>query len=215
MRAELKERFEKEPIIIGVLGVVGAGKSTLSDLLSNKLGVISVQENFGQSPFLANFYADPSRWGFHSQVWFLSEKIAQLKGLDQTKSYFVDPDLEMDRLYAKTLSKIGFMSKPEYRTYNDLFKTLVDISEIRKPDIYLLIDAKLPVIRQRIIKRARPFELHMLKNYPHYISELRRSIKDFAHSQKSTKVLYVNATHDNFIDDIHLNGLVERIKRNI
>lgn len=215
MMVEWKERLVESPIEIGLLGVIGSGKSTISAKLGERLGLIHVEETFSKNPFLERFYDNPQRWSFESQVWFLEKKIKQLKSLDPSKRYLIDPDAEGDRLFAKTLARIGFMSPSEFGLYDDLFETLVKDKGIRKPNLYLLVDAKLPVLRERIVKRGRPFEMKMLAEYPFYLSELSESIRNFAYSQKDVEVLHVNANNDNFVDDIHLKGLAEKIKRKI
>lgn len=215
MMVEWRERLTESPITIGILGRIGVGKSTLSTKLGRQLGLIHVEENFPLNPFLKDFYEDPSRWGFHSQVFFLEKKIVQLKNLDQSVSYLIDPGIEMDGLYAKTLARIGFMSKAEYKTYKYLFDTLTEGKHIRKPNLFLFLDASLPVIRERIIKRGRPFELKMLKEYPSYLSELHEVIGEFVSSQKDGNVLYVNTSQDNFIDKIHIDALAGKIKRKL
>lgn len=221
MMVEWRERLAESPVIIEILGRIGVGKSTLATGLGRKLGMVHIEENFPLNPFLKRFYDDPVRWSFHSQVWFLQKKITQLKNLDQSVSYFIDPGLKMDWIFAKTLARIGYMSKPEINTYEDLFETLIGEERIRKPSLFLLLDAKLPVIRERIIKRGRPFELKMLKEYPDYLSELHEVIGEFVSSQKSGNVLhgsdviYVNTSQDNFIDKIHIDALAGKIKRKL
>lgn len=212
---EINERLNKEPIVIGVLGTIGVGKTTLSPKIAEVLGLECIEEKFTVNPFLENFYKDPWSWSFKSQVWFLIHKIGQLKEMDSGKSYIVDPALAMDKLYAKTLTKIGRMSAREYRTYNDLFDTLVDEEEIRMPDLYVWVDAKLPVIRKRIRGRGRLYEMQMLMEYPVYLAELKASVANFAHSQKNTEVIFVNANRDGFANDIYVKALAEKIKNKI
>lgn len=212
---ELKEMIVGKPITIGLLGVIGAGKSTFAEAFTKKSGIKSVEEKFGENPFLKNFYDNPEDFSFKSQLWFLTKKIDQLKKLTNEDSHLIDPALEMDRLYAKTLAQMGFMSKPEFGMYTEIFDTLVEKNKIKSPDIYLWIEARADVVVKRIKKRERPFEMKMLAEYPYYLSQLGDSIKGFVNGNKNAKVIYINTTGDDFISEIQMQGNWEKIKRNL
>lgn len=215
MTIEWRERLAGRPVTIGILGPIGVGKSTLSAVLSEKLGLIHVEEKFPMNPFLAKFYEDPRRWSFKSQVWFLEQKINQLVNLDHGESHLLDPALEMDRIFAKTLARIGYMDEGEYKVYDDLFNTWVKEKKIKHPDLYIRMGASLPTLRLRIAKRGRPFEMNMLTNFPYYLSELNASVRDFSTSQKHADVIYVNATQDSFASPAGLSSLSEKIIRKL
>jgi len=215
MPVEWKEKLFDRPVVVGIIGPIGVGKSTFTSILSDRTGFIHFEERFAVNPFLEKFYLNPWEWSFKSQVWFLENKIAQLSEMKPDASYIIDPALAMDRLYAKTLTKIGRMSGAEFRTYDQLYKALIEARHVRTPDLYLWLDAKTPKLRERVIKRGREYELNMLREYPYYLAELRNEVRNFASSQKGQDVIYVNASRDNFADEIHMNGLIERIKRNI
>ncbi len=204
MSSELREKLVEHPITFGVIGPIGAGKSTISKVLGDRLKIPVIEEKFAQNPFLKDFYAKPKDWSYKSQTWFLIEKVKQLKELDYTKSQIIDPALEMDLIYAQTLQKIGFMEDREFDQYKGLFEELY---RVKKPDVFLVITAPPEVLEKRIKERARTYELVMLKKYPSYLANLRRNVEEF-----QGKIIYVNSKDNNFTDENNIDELVDELK---
>ena len=211
MAIELKERLSKEPLIIGIIGPTGAGKSTLSKILGEKLGVPVIEENYPQNPFLERFYQEPKLWSYKSQTWFFAEKIKQLRDLDFTKSQIIDPALEMDYIYAQTLHNINFMETREFELYKTTFKDVYEFLQeekgIRKPDIFLVVNAFPDTLEKRIRRRARPYEMIMLNKYPSYLSNLWRSVEIFS----DRKSIYVDTRDDGYTNETQINNLIGKI----
>lgn len=211
MTAELKERLNREPATIGILGPIGSGKTTLSKILSEKLGVQRVEENFPQNPFLENFYAAPAEYSFRSQLWFLKSTIDQLTELPTNTSRILDPTNEMNYLFAKTHVDMGWMSQHEFNLYSEIYLIFKEKGHIKKPDLYICLNARPYALEDRIKKRGRPYELLMLKNYPEYLIKLGNNVNAFMNGT----VLHVDTSSDNFKDKLHTDHLVERIQKNI
>lgn len=214
MSSELKERLTEQPITFGVLGPIGAGKSTISKLLGERLGVPVIEERFSENPFLENFYANPKEWSYKSQTWFLTEKIKQLSELDFSRSQIIDPALEMDLIYAQTLHKIGFMEQREFNLYKDTFDGIYDYlkeeGKIKKPDIFLVVNAPSSVLEKRIRERGRPYELVMLRKYPSYLANLKRNVEMFKGCQ-----VCIDAKDDSFTNQGNVSKLVEEIRKKL
>lgn len=71
-------RFMKRHLYLAVTGTMGSGKSTAARLIAKHLNFHLIEENFGENAFLSRFYKDMPRWAFHSQTFFLMEKITQM-----------------------------------------------------------------------------------------------------------------------------------------
>lgn len=211
MTTELKERLVNEPKTIGILGAIGSGKSTLSRILSEKLGIERIEEKFPLNPYLNDFYEDPKRSSFDYQFWFLMNTVDQVASVGQGKSVILDPANEMNYLYAKTHLDMGWMTQKEFNIYFDAYSLMQEKNRKWKPDLFLRLNPDIEVLKKRIKNRARPYELLMLNKYPEYLVKLSRNVKSYI----GGNVLPVNTSKDNYIDEDHINGLIQIIKRNI
>lgn len=187
MTGEIKKEKEKANsfLRVGVLGALGSGKTTVGKLLNEEWPKSAlVEENFGQNPFLAQFYENPHLWSFHSQMWFLVNKIKQLTGLKRRGVQIIDPPLEMDRLYALTQFQMGWMNKDEWDLYEKGRESLIEEKKIRPPDIYFAAVVPEEILLQRIARRAmqpeRSFERWIMAEYPDYPVNLARNVSDWA-----------------------------------
>jgi deoxyguanosine kinase len=211
MSIELKEKLAHEPVIFAVLGATGVGKTTFSGVLASELGIPLVDEKYPENPFLEKFYKDPFKYSFQSQLKFLinaSDQLMEEKTLANTGS-IRDAGNDMNRLYAKTHYEIGWMKKAEYDMYEDIYEILDTHSSVRHPDVILCLFAEPSVIVERIIKRGRPFELKMLKECPRYFSKLNSQVIEYGSGLNNS--ILIDASNDNFIDNTHINNLIEKI----
>jgi|GEM_PF-3636843 len=207
---DLKEGLVREPKIIGLIGPIGAGKSTFARVLGEHLGIEVVEENFTQNPYLADFYKDPKKFSHDSQMWFLNEKIKQLADLDYRKSIIIDPALEMDLIYANTLHSIGFMNDHDFWKYKEKHQFLKEEFVIRKPDLFIIVNSRIPVLESRIRQRGRESELFMLKRYPSYLANLHTKVESFYGPH-----VYINSEENSFTDEMHMNEHLEKIEKKI
>ena len=211
---ELKERLQKEAITIGVIGPMGVGKSTLSQILAERLNIERVEEKFPDNPFLEDFYADPVRWSFDSQFRFMLDKISQLRELDKTKSVILDPCLEMDFIYALTHQRMGWMKQEELDLYMSAASALKQF-KIKEPDVILRIHAPIEVLRKRIAKRGRSYEKGLLEDPPTYLQALEASIEDFVAKDNSGKIINYDVSKDSYIKELYIAGLEAKIQRKL
>jgi deoxyadenosine/deoxycytidine kinase len=170
-------------IRIGLLGPLGSGKSTLSGMLGERWNVKPLIEDYENNPYLEKFYDNPKEFSFKSQIWFLERKIAQLSEPCSLCTEIIDPSYEMDKLYAMTHHKIGWMNDHEWKLYQELFEVLTTHKQIKTPDFNVVIRADKDVlvkrIKHRIQTESRFFEAWMLEKFPEYLDHLTDSVDEW------------------------------------
>jgi deoxyadenosine/deoxycytidine kinase len=193
---------------IAVEGVIGVGKTTLAAKLGESLGARVVLEQFEENPFLKDFYNDPDRYAFQTQIFFLLTRYKQQRDLFQADLFqrflVTDYIFEKDKIFA-------------YLNLQDeelkLYETLVNSIEhnISAPDLVVYLQSSVPRLMANIKQRGRAFESHMSEAY---IKELNEAYNYFFFRYKATPLLIVNATEIDFVgNQEHYDDLVREIFR--
>lgn len=168
----MKERNE----YIAVMGTMGSGKTTAANLLAKELRFTLVEENVKENAFLPRFYKDMSRWAFHSQVFFLMEKIRQMietKNLLGKSSVIQDTPITQDVYsYAKAQYELGHMDDAEWALYQKIYHEFTP--HFPQPDLIVFLDTSIPAIESRIAARGREFEQEIPTDYLTLLDKLNR-----------------------------------------
>jgi deoxyadenosine/deoxycytidine kinase len=198
---------------ITIAGNIGVGKSTLTNLLAEKLEWTPFQEGFADNPYLTDFYQDMSRWSFQSQVFFLSQRLQQHHRLLQhANSVIQDRSVYEDaEIFARTLFDQGRMSERDWRTYSALYKTLSQL--LRPPHLVVYLSASMPTLQRRIAQRGREYEQSIATGY---LSRLNQLYDEWANSFRLCPVLTVATDDLDYVQhDHHLAQIVERIQERL
>ena len=135
---------------------MGVGKTTVSRLIAKELKLHLVLENFGENAFLPRFYKDMSRWAFHSQAFYLLEKIKQMMETEKTlrkKSVVQDTPIYQDvNSYAKAQYVLGNIDDDEWKLYRKIYFSYEKYLPV--PDLIIFLNAPVDVYRERIRKRG-------------------------------------------------------------
>lgn len=189
---------------LGIMGATGVGKTTLAEnVLGKYWGVKVFAEQYPDNPWLVPFYHDPPRYSFVSEMFFLEAKINQMSSLNDSllkEMQVHDPARELDGdVYAYVHHLMGWMSDDEYSTYRRANDTLGRISHLPEPDVFIAVLASPQVVVERIKKRGRPYELHMLKNHPEYFPRLAERVFEWVEENSSrVPIISVNAEEHDF-----------------
>src|SRR5918911_216743 len=124
---------------VTIAGNIGVGKSTLVSILAEEFGWQPYYELVADHPYLDDYYADRERWGFHSQIWFLSQRYEQqLEIADTPISVCQDRSIYEDyEVFVKGLLEQGIFTHRDFRTYRRLLPSLPQSMTPPTPLVYL------------------------------------------------------------------------------
>jgi len=191
---------------IVVEGPLGVGKTSLTQLLAERLKGETLLEDVEGHPFLAKFYRNPRKYAFQTQVFFLLrryQQTAEIHQLDLFKKVVVSDYLfEKDRIFARIN-----LDDQEFWLYEQVFQLLNRTAVV--PDLVIFLQAKTDVLLERIRKRGRKFEKGVS---PDYIESINQAFNTFFFHYQESPLLVIDASE---IDFVHvpedLDNLVEQI----
>ena len=196
-----------------VSGNIGAGKTTLTDRLAERLGWDAAYETVERNPFLADFYGDMKKWSFHLQVYFLGDRAEQHRRLAELpKSAIIDRSIYEDsHIFARALRASEQMTEAEFDTYRRVYRLV--LGGLPKPDLLLYLEASVPVLLDRIQTRGREMESSISADY---LSLLNGFYADWIASFDLCPVLTIPADNYNFVtNDAHLDIIIDRIQQKL
>ena len=178
---------------IVVEGPIGVGKSSLTNLLSERFAARRVMEVVEENPFLSAFYSDRAKYAFQTQMFFLLSRFRQQQELFQQDLFNAvtvsDYLFAKDRIFAHLT-----LDTNELALYERVFEALGP--RVTKPDLVIYLQARLDVLRGRIKKRARDFER---KFDPQYLEDLCKAYNEFFFHYDETPLLVVNTSDIDFV----------------
>lgn len=162
----------KKPKHVAVAGNIGAGKTTLTEMLSKHYKWIPQFEDVDHNPYLMDFYEDMPRWSFNLQIFFLNSRLNQLLEIQNgTETVIQDRTIYEDaNIFAPNLHDMGLMSKRDFDNYYKFFQTLK--SMIQPPDLLIYLKASVPALVGQIQKRGREYEENIRLDYLKKLNEL-------------------------------------------
>lgn len=194
---------------IAIAGNIGVGKSTLTRLLSERLGWEPFYEAVSDNPYLADFYADMGRYAFHSQIFFLSRRLRHHRRLlEHPGSVVQDRSVYEDaEIFARNLFAQGHIGARDYQTYRELYEVLVLF--LPPPDLVVYLRASVPTLLRRIAMRGREFEQNIL---PEYLTRLNTLYTSWMDCFSLCPVLTVPADDLDYVHNpAHLDLIIRKI----
>ena len=193
---------------IAIEGVIGAGKTSLAKMLGETLNANVVLERFEENPFLKEFYADPERYAFQTQIFFLLTRYKQQQELFQADLFhrflITDYIFEKDKIFAYLN-----LQDEELKLYETLVGTIE--RSIPTPDLVVYLQSTVERLMDNIKQRGRSFEAGMPEAY---IRDLNEAYNYFFFRYKTTPLLIVNAAEIDFVNNkSHYEDLLRQIFR--
>lgn len=160
---------------IGTAGLIGVGKTTLTNALGAHLGLDVYHEPLEDNVYLEEFYADTARWSFAMQVYLLNRRFQQHQEIIwRGRGAVQDRTIYEDSIFAKVLVDMGLMHPRDYQTYLDLYKNLSNF--MCRPTAIVYLHATPEACHARIAQRGRAFERVVSLDY---LQRLYAAYEDF------------------------------------
>lgn len=198
---------------IAIAGNIGAGKTTLTELLSKHFGWEPHFEDVESNPYLNSFYEDMQRWSFNLQVYFLASRFRQIVNIHSSgKNVIQDRTIYEDaNIFAPNLHAMNLMETRDFENYSALFDLISAL--IKPPDLLIYLRSTVPNLVKQIQKRGRPYEEAIRLDY---LKSLNERYETWISKYKHGKLLIINVDEVNFADNPQDLGIViEKIQAEI
>ncbi len=193
---------------IAIEGNIGAGKTTLSNLMGAEFNARLVLERFAENPFLPKFYEDKDRFAFPLEMSFLADRYQQLS--DDLAQFNLFKNLIISDYYIfKSLifSQIT-LQKEEFTLYRRIFDVMY--KEITKPDLYIYLYQNTDRLLDNIKKRGREYEKNIT---PEYLDNLHKGYFNFIKSQQDLNTLVIDVSEMDFVQNkVDYDTIIKQIK---
>ncbi|MBL7789632.1 MAG: deoxynucleoside kinase [Chitinophagales bacterium] len=198
---------------IAVAGNIGAGKSSLTELLAKHYKWKPHFEDVEENPYLSDFYDDMTRWSFNLQIYFLNSRIQQLVKIQEGKDTVIqDRTIYEDAfIFAPNLHAMNLMSTRDFDNYQSLFKTIS--SKVSPPDLLIYLQAGIPTLVNNIQNRARDYEENIRIDY---LKKLNAYYESWIETYKNGRLLVINVDDLDFLnkkEDLAL--IIEKVDKEV
>lgn len=194
VRATIRPPWADRFRSIVIEGPIGVGKSSLAIKFAERFGYAPLLEAPTENPFLPKFYRDSSRYALATQLFFLFQRVDQLRDITQrdlfTENVVSDFMMEKDQLFASLT-----LSDEELALYRKIYE--VQQPQAPVPDLVIVLQANADSLIERIRQRGVPMEQHMSEDYLRHLAD---AYTHFFHHYDSAPVLIVNTEQLNPID---------------
>ncbi|GAB4530639.1 MAG: deoxynucleoside kinase [Anaerolineales bacterium] len=193
-----------------VAGNIGAGKTSLTERIGERLNWHTAYESVSDNPYLPDFYADMRQWAFHLQIFFLGHRAEQhLEMAALPQSAILDRSIYEDaHIFARALHEMGNLSERDYHAYRRLFNLMT--RTLPPPDLLIYLKAPVPVLMERIRRRGRGMESGISADY---LSLLDTFYAEWLQTFDLCPVLTIQSNDLDFVHKPqHLDVVIERMQ---
>lgn len=194
---------------IAIAGNIGAGKTSLTDLLSKHYKWQGHFEEVVENPYLDDFYHQMERWSFNLQIYFLNSRFGQLIEIQKSgENVIQDRSIYEDaHIFAPNLHSMGLLSQRDYQNYKSLFELMENM--VTGPDLMIYLRSSIPNLVGNIHKRGREFENSISIDY---LSRLNERYEAWIHNYDKGKLLIIDVDELDFVDTpADMKSIIDRI----
>ena len=198
---------------IALAGNIGAGKTTLTELLAKHYKWSPHYEDVDENPYLNDFYEDMQRWSFNLQIYFLNSRFKQVVDIrSSTKTVIQDRTIYEDaEIFAPNLHAMGLMSTRDFNNYHSLFQMMSKL--VQAPDLLIYLRASVPTLVNQIQKRGRDYESSICIDY---LKQLNERYEAWVNRYKAGKLLIIDVDRIDFQNNPEdLSNVIDRIDAQI
>ena len=194
---------------IAIAGNIGAGKTSLTDLLATHYKFEAQFEDVIDNPYLDDFYNHMERWSFNLQVYFLKSRFQQLTQINRSeKNTIQDRTIYEDAfIFAPNLHAMGLLTKRDFDNYYSLFELMETM--IDGPDLLIYLRSSIPKLINKIHKRGRNYETSISIEY---LSRLNERYEAWISQYDKGKLLIIDVDDMDFVENpTDLGNIIEKI----
>ena len=183
---------------IAISGNIGAGKTSLTELLSKHYGWEAHYEDVIDNPYLDDFYNHMERWSFNLQIYFLKSRFEQLLKIKNINNVIVqDRTIYEDaHIFAPNLKSMGLMNQRDFKNYQELFELME--SQIQGPDLLIYLRSNIPNLVNKIHKRGREYENSISIDY---LSRLNERYEAWTSTYDKGNIIKIDVDELDFVEN--------------
>ncbi|UQS82910.1 deoxynucleoside kinase [Bombilactobacillus folatiphilus] len=194
--------------MIVLSGMIGAGKSSLATLVSEHLGTKAFYEQVDDNPVLPLFYADPKKYAFLLQIYFLNKRFASIKQALADDNNVLDRSIYEDSLFFHINADMGRATDQEVKVYDELLDNMMEelpyAAHKKAPDLLVHLDVSYDKMLEHIQKRGRSYELpendpSLIDYYHNLLGRYDQWYADYHYSPK----MKISCDEYDFVENEH------------
>ena len=192
--------------VIVLAGTIGAGKSSLTALIANHFGSQAFYESIDDNEVLPLFYADPNKYAFLLQIYFLNKRFESIKQAMKDDNNVLDRSIYEDSLLFHLNADLGRATDTEVKVYDELLANMLEelpyAAHKKHPDLLVHIRVSFETMLERIEKRGREYEqLTFDPSLYDYYKELNKRYDQWYEEYNESPKIQIDGDRFNFVED--------------